>query len=706
MGTGGAIGQGARIAVAALLALALAAPAHAAGGFTPVFTPGFQVSQALMSADGTVVLTGTVTHPGGSHPAVQVRPPGGPLGAVQELSTSSGNPPEIAVNANGTFVAAWSEGSALKTAAMNAGATSFGEVVPIPAVAGWSLTNIGQIAVDGAGNALIPYGTINTGTSPPPVALRLGRRPVDTTTTAATTQVLEQHTPAPGAVSSYYAPTAVVDAAGDTAVTWERDDAASGPTNQNILAAVRPAAGAPSGAFTVTTPATGTTQGSPHTTVGGPTVAMSPGGAVGVLWYATTFPISGPATSTLKFLAGTTAAGISGAPEDPTASGNPWVSATNYSLGMLPDGRATVAYVGTINATNRAQAVVHNAGAGFGTGQTIVTPDDPAKSVTMAVNAAGERLLGIGTGNGPCAYFGSVAPAGAAFGAPAQLGADFVDGCIGVAVGLGPAADGVAAWTGRRGSPPAYLSEAAGLDLTPPALTGVSIPAAGTAGTALPFSSTATDVWGPVTTSWAFGDGTTADGAAPSHTFAAAGTPTVTVTATDGVGNAATQSGQVTVAAASGDGGGGGGPPDTVAPVLSALSLTRSTFAVAHAPTALLAATRRPKPRRGTTIRLALSENAGVRIDVLRVATGRRAGKRCVKPTHANRRARHCTRLLRMGTLARAGKQGANRFAFSGRLGTRALAPGHYRLRIAATDAAGNVSKRATLRLRIVRAAT
>ena len=79
-----------------------------------------------------------------------------------------------------------------------------------------------------------------------------------------------------------------------------------------------------------------------------------------------------------------------------------------------------------------------------------------------------------------------------------------------------------------------------------------SAPASGKVGVATSFSATATDVSPAVqatgfTYGWKFGDGTTATGASPSHTFTAAGTYTVTVTATDEYGKSGTASNKITI---------------------------------------------------------------------------------------------------------------------------------------------------------------
>jgi hypothetical protein len=54
------------------------------------------------------------------------------------------------------------------------------------------------------------------------------------------------------------------------------------------------------------------------------------------------------------------------------------------------------------------------------------------------------------------------------------------------------------------------------------------------------------------------------------------------------------------------------------------------------------------------------------------------------------------------GGFTHAGKMGANRFKFTGRLGGRKLKPGRYRLVQVAVDAAGNKSATRRVRFRIV----
>jgi hypothetical protein len=135
--------------------------------------------------------------------------------------------------------------------------------------------------------------------------------------------------------------------------------------------------------------------------------------------------------------------------------------------------------------------------------------------------------------------------------------------------------------------------------------------------------------------------------------------------------------------AAEGQQGGGGGQAqlpalDTQAPLIGSFRATPSLFAVARAGTPLAART-----PRGTRLRYTLSEAAKVTLKIQRALAGRP------------------TRYRTIGTLSRTGARGANSTRFSGRLRKRALRPGRYRVRITATDTAGNRSARRTTRFRI-----
>ena len=139
---------------------------------------------------------------------------------------------------------------------------------------------------------------------------------------------------------------------------------------------------------------------------------------------------------------------------------------------------------------------------------------------------------------------------------------------------------------------------------------------------------------------------------------------------------------------------------DTAAPSFASASLKPKRFRVDRqgaAETPVAAA------RKGTRIRYSLSEAARVVFTVQRARPGRRVGKKCRKPSGANRARKRCTRYTRAGRFAHASTAGANEKRFSGRIGKRALKRGRYRMRLVATDAAGNRSKPRTLKFRVVR---
>jgi hypothetical protein len=111
----------------------------------------------------------------------------------------------------------------------------------------------------------------------------------------------------------------------------------------------------------------------------------------------------------------------------------------------------------------------------------------------------------------------------------------------------------------------------------------------------------------------------------------------------------------------------------------------------------------RLRPRRTALIAFRLSEAAAATLTFDQVLTGRRSGKRCVKQTARNRRARKCLRYVSKGSIRVDGKAGANTVSFAGRVGRRRLAVGRYRLTVAATDAAGNKATPRTTTITLLR---
>jgi hypothetical protein len=119
---------------------------------------------------------------------------------------------------------------------------------------------------------------------------------------------------------------------------------------------------------------------------------------------------------------------------------------------------------------------------------------------------------------------------------------------------------------------------------------------------------------------------------------------------------------------------------DSVAPAVSGLVASPSRFAVGRAATAVSA-----RVARGTRFRFRLSENATVRIKILRRVPGT------------------SNRFRKVGTLRRQLTSGSRSVSFSGRLGRKALRAGRYRAVLTAIDASGNRSAPVRVSFRIVR---
>jgi hypothetical protein len=82
---------------------------------------------------------------------------------------------------------------------------------------------------------------------------------------------------------------------------------------------------------------------------------------------------------------------------------------------------------------------------------------------------------------------------------------------------------------------------------------------------------------------------------------------------------------------------------------------------------------------------------------------GRRSGRRCVKATVRNRRARRCTLYVAGGKLTRRAPAGPSSLKFTGRIGRKSLAVGTHRVTAVAADGAGNKSRSRQVTIKIVK---
>lgn len=166
---------------------------------------------------------------------------------------------------------------------------------------------------------------------------------------------------------------------------------------------------------------------------------------------------------------------------------------------------------------------------------------------------------------------------------------------------------------------------------------------------------------------WTFGDGGSASGITTSHAFADPGTYSVTLRVADNHNLIGAETKTVTVIAA----GGSPTPPKLEPPALSSLRLTPKS------PKATKAAK--------ATVRFNLASAAAVSARLDRLDSGRRSGRRCVRPNPSNRRARRCVRAVKIAGRRLTGRQGANKVTIGSLSGRRRLIPGRYRVTLKTT---------------------
>ena len=357
-------------------------------------------------------------------------------------------------------------------------------------------------------------------------------------------------------------------------------------------------------------------------------------------------------------------------------------------LAIDPQGNALAIWERSDGTNARIEAAFRPAGGAFGAPQLLSAAGQSANEPQVAIDAQGNALAIWERSDGAKFRIEAAArPAGGTFGSPELLSAPGQSASHSQ-LATDPQGNALAVWERSDGAKTRI--EAAGYDAAGPLLAGLSIPAAAVAGRPVAFSVSPSDSFSGVdATSWSFGDGAIASGAEATHAYAAAGTYQVRFTATDAVGNSNSAARTIRVE-----------PAPNVEPALriKGLALSPRRFPPVRG------ASSAPRARKGggTTIRYLASRAARVRFSVERAATGRRVGRKCVRPAAGNHGRPPCTRFVRLrGGFGQQAKEGANRLRYSGRLRGRQLAPGRYRL-LAVATAGGEHSKPARAGFEVV----
>ena len=625
-------------------------------------------SEVAMAGNGDVIAVWTQST-GGMW--ASIRPAGGSFGAPVPISSGTGavgsGRPALAVDAAGNAIATWtqSDGSNPRTrAAFRPAGGSFGPMETISA-AGTGTRDL-DLAMDAAGNAIAVWSTAAA-----PNRVQWSYRPAGGSFPPGGTTITA------GATSSQQYPRLAMDAAGNAVVAYQAYD--TPPNVTYIRYQERPAGGVFPGAAGEKEVLLENGNGSPPSDrqmdvgIGGGQLAFAwhrfEGGSNDT--YRGAFRTFGAAETTGTHL-------IDSAE-----------SMSRIQLVMAPSGEALAVWSTSGAATDLLWSARTPGSATFG----------PPAHLAPEAAIAQEGVVGLdGLGNAmatwyqvttpPAAHTAWAArrPAGGSFGAPQEL----FGGGAGIFfsnLSAGGDSQGNGFVGAARFASPNTRLNVAGWDPVPPALGALTVPPV--SNNPISFSVTPSDVWGPVTTGWDFGDGATAPGTQQSHTF---GTPgqnyNVTATATDAAGNSASASALTVLNAP---------------PALGRLTMLRRVFAVAGSPTAI-SAQRGRRVKRGTTFRYSLSEPARVTIRIDRILPGRRVGRRCRKPSPRLIRRPSCKRYVRAGrTLVRNPPVGRVATKFSGRIGRRALRPGRYRATAEATDRFDLRSRKRTITFRVAR---
>jgi hypothetical protein len=477
-------------------------------GIDPAMTmgPGGTIAGASYAEGGAIV--------------ADVRPAGAPAFAQETVSTPADASawPSVAVNSAGAVAVAWIDGTAsqYEVAIRPPGGTFSAPIDAGPTGGGEPQRT--SVAIDGAGDVLVGETEEHAGGEVAAYAWI----PAGGAFTA--TPVSE-----PGSEAGY--PVVAMDGAGDAVVAWEDKD--GGP--RDIARAItRPAGGAFGAAQNLTDSSAWAFNVA---------AAVGEGGQAAVAWQ------RGLTAPPYRIEASTSAGStdLLSVPQtiSPAGSNDEYPA---IAVGGSGEVVSAWAHQGETDTEDVASAT---AGGAFGPPAEASTNGsfgDPR----VAADGAGDAVIAWGSLAGGLESIDAVTrTASGVLGPATALSAtgEKVDYGIfanvpSASVGMDGAGDALVGWEHAADhTVQARIYDATGPTLTP------SVPASATAGTPASFSTTAGDLFSAVaSTTWSFGDGASGEGTVLAHTFAKPGIYTVTVTATDAVGNATSASRQITVA--------------------------------------------------------------------------------------------------------------------------------------------------------------
>lgn len=322
-----------------------------------------------------------------------------------------------------------------------------------------------------------------------------------------------------------------IDEKGNAIVLWEADELPIGAVSPKVIRAAVRRVGDSHWSKLQISPA--------GNEAGEPEVAFDAAGNATALWHSRVPPIGPLLVESSVLKAGGVASWSTPVPLSQASS------TFEPQLAVNSAGAAVAIWREGANEASQIKGRVRTGGVWVGPELELSAANVGAREPHLGIDSAGDAgALWAYKNGGKSLIQASLLPAGGTWTAPVDLSAPGQN-AEEPALAMSALGSAVAIWQRRNGANEIVQSSFLDASLR---LQAQSIPGNGAAGAPVGFSVSPAALW-PVTTTWDFGDGSTAKGNAVSHTYAKGGTYRVTVTATDAPGHSASASGEIAVGA-------------------------------------------------------------------------------------------------------------------------------------------------------------